>query len=98
MNAIATAVVFAVLFAPHAASSAKGDKSVAKPKAAGAEQIARGKYMVLTGHCNNCHTNGYTSAASLLARFMAPQLILLWTGAAIIVYSIITYIYRARIY
>ena len=62
MNAIATAVVFAVLFAPHAASSAKRDKSVAKPKAPGAEHIARGKYMVLTGHCNNCHTNGYTSA------------------------------------
>ena len=22
--------------------------------------IARGRYMVLTGHCNNCHTAGYT--------------------------------------
>src|SRR5438132_8966239 len=23
------------------------------------EQIERGRYMVLTGHCNNCHTAGY---------------------------------------
>jgi cytochrome c2 len=25
-----------------------------------ADDIARGRYMVLTGHCNNCHTAGYT--------------------------------------
>jgi mono/diheme cytochrome c family protein len=27
---------------------------------AGAADVARGRYMVLTGHCNNCHTAGYT--------------------------------------
>jgi mono/diheme cytochrome c family protein len=27
------------------------------------EQIARGRYMVLVGHCNNCHTAGYIPAA-----------------------------------
>jgi mono/diheme cytochrome c family protein len=26
---------------------------------AGSAQIERGRYMVLTGHCNNCHTAGY---------------------------------------
>ena len=51
----------AVALAPCAASSAEADKSAAKPKAASAEKIARGKYMVLTGHCNNCHTNGYSA-------------------------------------
>jgi cytochrome c2 len=29
--------------------------------AATADDIARGRYMVLTGHCNNCHTGGYTA-------------------------------------
>jgi len=28
-------------------------------RAQGAPQIERGRYMVLTGHCNNCHTAGY---------------------------------------
>ncbi len=27
--------------------------------AADATQVERGRYMVLTGHCNNCHTAGY---------------------------------------
>ncbi len=27
--------------------------------AQGSAQIERGRYMVLTGHCNNCHTAGY---------------------------------------
>ena len=26
----------------------------------GAQALERGRYMVLTGHCNNCHTAGYT--------------------------------------
>lgn len=25
-------------------------------------EIARGRYMVLTGHCNNCHTAGYSAS------------------------------------
>src|SRR5258708_12156166 len=28
-------------------------------QAQGSAQIERGRYMVLTGHCNNCHTIGY---------------------------------------
>ncbi len=28
-------------------------------QAQGSAQIERGRYMVLTGHCNNCHTAGY---------------------------------------
>src|SRR5262245_59964753 len=27
---------------------------------AGADDIERGRYMILTGHCNNCHTAGYS--------------------------------------
>jgi mono/diheme cytochrome c family protein len=50
----------AVTLAPHAASSAEAGKSAAKPKAVSAKTIARGKYMVQTGHCNNCHTSGYS--------------------------------------
>lgn len=30
------------------------------PGSAGASDIERGRYMVLTGHCNNCHTAGYS--------------------------------------
>jgi mono/diheme cytochrome c family protein len=47
----------AITLAPHAASSA----DAAKPHAVSAKTLARGKYMVQTGHCNNCHTSGYTS-------------------------------------
>ena len=50
-----------VTFAPHAAISADTRKSAAKPNAISATTLARGKYMVQTGHCNNCHTSGYTS-------------------------------------
>jgi len=31
----------------------------AQAQGAGSGQIERGRYMVLTGHCNNCHTAGY---------------------------------------
>ena len=31
----------------------------AHPQGASSGQIERGRYMVLTGHCNNCHTAGY---------------------------------------
>jgi len=31
----------------------------AHAQGAGSGQIERGRYMVLTGHCNNCHTAGY---------------------------------------
>jgi len=33
----------------------------AADKAASAKQIERGRYMIVTGHCNNCHTAGYAA-------------------------------------
>ena len=32
---------------------------MAHAQGAGSGQLERGRYMVLTGHCNNCHTAGY---------------------------------------
>lgn len=46
----------AVTFASHAVLSA----DTAKPNTVSAKTLARGKYMVQTGHCNNCHTSGFT--------------------------------------
>ena len=46
-NALRLMAVFALSVAPLAAH------------AQGSAQTERGKYMVLTGHCNNCHTAGY---------------------------------------
>ena len=31
-----------------------------RPRPVSAQTLERGKYMVQTGHCNNCHTSGYT--------------------------------------
>lgn len=31
----------------------------AADKAASEKQVERGRYMIVTGHCNNCHTLGY---------------------------------------
>ena len=33
----------------------------AEPAAAASADVTRGRYMVLTGHCNNCHTAGYAA-------------------------------------
>ena len=51
----------AISIVPHIANSAgtEAGKPAASPKAAAAKQIDRGRYMVLTGHCNNCHTADY---------------------------------------
>jgi mono/diheme cytochrome c family protein len=51
----------ALSLAPGVASSqeTQAGKVDASPSAARSEQIARGRYMILTGHCNNCHTAGY---------------------------------------
>ena len=32
----------------------------------GAELLERGRYMVVTGHCNNCHTAGYAANAGAI--------------------------------
>jgi mono/diheme cytochrome c family protein len=61
-NSIATIIAgLSLSLASHVAISAEAGKPAAKPKAVSAQTLARGKYMVQTGHCNNCHTSGYTS-------------------------------------
>ena len=51
-----------MVLAPGLAAGAQGEagKPAATKKAVSAKVIARGKYMVQTGHCNNCHTPEYT--------------------------------------
>src|SRR5258705_720318 len=39
---------------------AEAGEPAANTNAVSAQVIARGKYMVQTGHCNNCHTSGYS--------------------------------------
>jgi mono/diheme cytochrome c family protein len=41
-------------------ASAGGAAQAGSSPATSADDLARGRYMVLTGHCNNCHTAGYT--------------------------------------
>jgi mono/diheme cytochrome c family protein len=60
-KSIAALIAAAFAVAPQFANSAEGSKPAAKSKAVSVKTIARGKYMVQTGHCNNCHTSGYTS-------------------------------------
>jgi mono/diheme cytochrome c family protein len=57
------AAMLAVVIAPCITHSAepKAGKPAAKSKVVSVKTLARGKYMVQTGHCNNCHTNGYSS-------------------------------------
>jgi mono/diheme cytochrome c family protein len=59
---IGLAVSVALALAPFKADAAEPTKSAAGSKATGANQIERGRYMVMTGHCNNCHTAGYASS------------------------------------
>ncbi len=40
-------------------AEAQTDKAGAVPEAGALSELDRGRYMVLTGHCNNCHTAGY---------------------------------------
>ena len=50
----------AMTLASHTASPADAGKSAVTPNAVSVQTLARGKYMVQTGHCNNCHTSGHT--------------------------------------
>lgn len=52
----------AALLLACAAGSALAADPPADPK-----QIERGRYMVLTGHCNNCHTAGYANSEGRVA-------------------------------
>ena len=55
---LAAAVVWLVPAIANSQGTEAG-KSSPSLSAASAEQIGRGRYMVLTGHCNNCHTADY---------------------------------------
>jgi mono/diheme cytochrome c family protein len=48
------------LFAFGVASAAPAENQ-APPRTDGSGLLERGKYMVVTGHCNNCHTEGYAA-------------------------------------
>jgi mono/diheme cytochrome c family protein len=49
--------------APALENSVKA-QTVAASRTDAADDISRGRYMVLTGHCNNCHTASYTAKQS----------------------------------
>lgn len=57
------AIVFGMAFAVAAAGPASA-------QAADAKQIARGKYLVNFGGCNDCHTPGYFLGKPDMARFL----------------------------
>jgi mono/diheme cytochrome c family protein len=57
---LAAGITIAIAIQSANSAAADAAKAVAKPKAVSAKTLARGKYMVQTGHCNNCHTSGYT--------------------------------------
>jgi len=61
-SAAALAIGFALAIVAFTANPAAAEtgKPAARTQAVSAQTIARGKYMVQTGHCNNCHTAGYT--------------------------------------
>ena len=51
---------FIVLFALSAASAAPANAQTLL-HTNNATLLERGKYMIVTGHCNNCHTDGYSA-------------------------------------
>jgi mono/diheme cytochrome c family protein len=46
---------------PDVSHSASPGPSTTAAADASAAFVARGRYMVVTGHCNNCHTGGYAA-------------------------------------
>jgi len=56
INAAYSALALACISAAAFAADVPNTKPVA---ASDSEMIARGRYMVVTGHCNNCHTAEY---------------------------------------
>ena len=59
-NLLKVLQTFIVLFALSVASAASANDQTPLP-INNATLLERGKYMVVTGHCNNCHTNGYSA-------------------------------------
>lgn len=56
---IGAGLVFAL---GYPALHGQGEKKAAAPAAGNAQQVERGKYMVMIGGCNDCHTAGYGEA------------------------------------
>ena len=53
-------LVMSIVLAIVNSAEAQGGKPETSPKAVSAKELDRGRYMILTGHCNNCHTAGYS--------------------------------------
>lgn len=64
LSAVLIAAGLMISIVPNIVLSAgtESGKSGASPKAVSAKQLERGRYMILTGHCNNCHTAGYAGS------------------------------------
>ncbi len=56
---ILAAFSFACLAPPAHAADSKDRRPAAEPKKASAPQIARGRYLLTVGNCNDCHTSGF---------------------------------------
>ena len=65
-NLIAFIASYMLLLALTHCALAAESAVVAAKQSMDAKTIARGRYMVLTGHCNNCHTPGYAAAVGKL--------------------------------
>ena len=50
-----------VAFFAFGVASAAPAENQAPPRSDSSRLLERGKYMVVTGHCNNCHTEGYAA-------------------------------------
>ena len=59
-NLLKVLQTFTVLFAVSVASAATVDNKTPL-HTDNAALLERGKYMIVTGHCNNCHTDGYSA-------------------------------------
>ena len=85
-------VLALALLATLAPTAPAGDRTAAS------DLIARGRYMVLVGHCNNCHTAGYMPSAGKVSE----QLWLMgnpvgWRGKAGTTYAVNLRIYFANL-
>jgi mono/diheme cytochrome c family protein len=51
--------IAATLALPYAAGAAAAPKGASAGKSPGKQQLERGRYVVMIGGCNDCHTDGY---------------------------------------
>jgi mono/diheme cytochrome c family protein len=66
--AVLTVASIGMCLAPAAVSAQQGTRArIGGADSPSAEILARGRYMVITGHCNNCHTAGYQQRAGKIS-------------------------------